>query len=57
MQSTEQRYIVDGFTVTLIRDQGRVRWECGCTRPDCTHMLQAAVWLTLESWQNVKLLH
>jgi hypothetical protein len=53
MKENEQRYLVSGFAVTLVRAEQGVRWECGCGRDACAHVLQVAAWMTLQSWQDL----
>jgi len=50
MKRTEQRYLVNEVEVTLVRDEKGVLWECEQCPGQCEHILQAAAWLTLESW-------
>jgi hypothetical protein len=50
MKQTEQRFLVNDFEVVLVRDQHGVRWECKGCPAQCEHILQAAAWLTLQSW-------
>ena len=52
MKPTEQRYRVGDVEVTLIREGTKVRWECGQCRRQCQHILQAAAWMTLQSWMQ-----
>ena len=50
MKRTEQRYLVNEVEVTLVRDERGALWQCEQCRGQCEHILQAAAWLTLESW-------
>ncbi len=50
MKRTEQRYLVNEVEVTLVRDERGAMWKCELCRGQCEHILQAAAWLTLESW-------
>jgi hypothetical protein len=50
MEQTKQRYLVNDIEVTLVRDERGTRWECGQCRGECEHILQAAAWMTLQSW-------
>jgi hypothetical protein len=50
MKRTEQRFLVNDFEVVLVRDQHGARWECQACSAQCEHILQAAAWLTLQSW-------
>ena len=52
MKRTEERYLVDGVEVALVRDDTGVRWECEECAGRCAHVLGAAVWLTLQSWSD-----
>ena len=50
MKRTEQRYRVNEVEVTLVRDENGALWECDQCRGQCEHILQAAAWVTLQSW-------
>ncbi len=50
MKRIEQRYLVNEVEVTLVRDEKGALWECGQCRGHCEHILQAAAWMTLQSW-------
>ena len=52
MKRIEQMYRVSGVEVTLVRDQRGARWECDECRGECEHVLQAAAWVTLQSWSE-----
>jgi hypothetical protein len=52
MQPTKKRYLVDDVEVTLVQDDQGVRWQCASCEGSCQHMLQAAAWVTLESWKG-----
>lgn len=49
---TEQTYLVNDVSVTLVRDEKGARWECGKCKGECEHVLRAAAWLTLQSWNS-----
>ena len=50
MKRTEQRYLVNEVEVRFVRDEKGAQWECDQCRGQCEHILQAAAWVTLESW-------
>ena len=52
MKPTEQRYLVDDAEVTLARDELGARWTCASCEGGCKHILQAAAWVTVESWKD-----
>jgi hypothetical protein len=54
MNETELRYRVDDVEVILVSDYNRVRWECTKCRHRCEHVLRAAAWIALMSWERDK---
>jgi hypothetical protein len=52
MKRSEERYLVDGVEVLLVRDDAGVHWECEECAGRCAHVLGAAVWVTLQSWSE-----
>jgi len=54
MSRTEETYLVGDVAVTLVRDEGGARWECGRCTGQCEHILNAAAWLTLQSWAETQ---
>jgi hypothetical protein len=54
MKNLERRFVVDGVAVTLVRNEAGARWLCEDCGEDCAHVLQAATWMTLESWAGAE---
>jgi hypothetical protein len=52
MKKTEQRYLVNEVEVTFVRDERGGSWECRECHGQCEHILQAAAWVTLQSWNG-----